>query len=389
VRYLSTIISFSSLITLTGSCILPYEIDNIAYDQVIVVDGVLSTENKRHTIHLSYTLPLSSFEQPALERAQVWVERSDGQSIDFIEQGQGSYQSTIEFAADDRYDYQLFFRTSEGKLYQSTRERPIPSPPIDSIYDRYAELIPVNTTTQDYGIQFFLDSHDESGKAQHFRYEWEETYKIVTPYISAFVYSSEQNKIINREVPISICYSTNTSSSLILGTTAGSSENRIVELPVQFVSGNSDLLRNRYSILVRQYAISSSTYSYYQRLKDSERQGTLFDEQQGTITGNISSITDPEEIVLGNFEVAGVSSLRTFFSFSELDEKLAFPEFRFRCITDDLIGTSLNGALDYLESNKYNIISYGAMPEVTLAKSLCSDCSYYATNVEPDFWIDE
>ena len=383
---------FFLLLVLTGGCIIPFEIDSEEYDKVIVVEGVVTTEFKRHTVQLSFTTPIISNSQAMLQGADVWVENNAGAIYTFREESPGKYQSELEFAAREEFEYQLFFRTSEGRLYQSTKDRPIPSPPIDSIYDRYAELIPANSTIQEVGIQFFLDSYDPTGNAKNFRYEWEETYKIVTPYKSFFDYDYNLGEIVYREIPIDVCYSTNTSTSLIIGTSVGASVNRIVEFPVQFVSGDTDILRNRYSILVRQFSVSNETYNYYQRIKTTERQGTLFDEQQGSVIGNIVSLDDPNEVVLGNFEVSGVSSLRVFFDFGDLDSKLLYPDFRFRCITDDLISTSVSNALTYVQANTYNIIDIldaeSGPPSAIMAPDLCSDCTEYSSNVKPDFWID-
>ena len=281
------------LLTAMNSCIVPYDFETSEFERVIVVDGVITTEFKQHNIILSYTFPTDSDQPNQLQGAQVWVEDNTGTTYNFIEESPGDYYSEFEFAASDERDYQLFFKTGEGKLYQSSKNRPIPSPPIDNIFNRYAAIIPVNSNLQDTGIQFFLDSHDATGEAKHFRYEWEETYKIVAPYVSPFYYDYDQERILEREIPISICYSSNTSSYLILGTTVGSSVNRIAELPIRFVSGETDILRTRYSILVRQFAINGTTYNYYQRIKDSERRGSLFDEQQGSVVGNITSVDNP------------------------------------------------------------------------------------------------
>ena len=113
-------------LTLLLGCIKPYELEVIDYDKAIVVDGIITTENQRHSVHLSYTAPINTGEQPPLRGARVWVESGSGTSFNFIEQFPGNYQSEVEFAAQPEYDYQLFFRTTEGKLYQSNKNKPIP-----------------------------------------------------------------------------------------------------------------------------------------------------------------------------------------------------------------------------------------------------------------------
>jgi hypothetical protein len=383
------LIYIAFLLTATLRCIVPYDIELTGFDQVVVVDGVVTTQFKKHKIILGYTFPIEYAQSSSLQGAQVWVEDNVGTMYNFIENSPGEYYSELEFAARDDRDYQLFFKTEEGKLYQSDKNRPISSPPIDSIFNRYADIIPSNSSEQENGIQFFLDSHDPAGSAKHFRYEWEETYKIVTPYTSVLQYDIDRDEVIERETPINICYSGNTSTALILGTSVGSSVNRIAEMPIRFVSGETDILRNRYSILVRQFAVNNGTYNYYQRIKDSERRGSLFDEQQGSVIGNVSSVDNPAETVLGNFEVSGVSVKRVFFDFADLDEQLLFP-YRYSCTPDKIVGTSRDSLLFYVQRG-YNILTppvLDADPQITLGLSYCTDCTTFASSIKPDFWID-
>ena len=165
------------ILTLTYSCILPYELEVSPYDRVIVVDGVITTEMDKHTVNLSYTYRIDSYEPLALSGAQVWVEDDIGEIYDFTEMDAGEYKSNLQFAASINRGYQLFFTTDNGRQYHSNKIKPVPSPPIKRVYDQYAEIIPENSTNKVGGIQFFLDSYDSTGNAKHFRYEWEETYK--------------------------------------------------------------------------------------------------------------------------------------------------------------------------------------------------------------------
>ncbi|MFY0602085.1 MAG: DUF4249 family protein [Cyclobacteriaceae bacterium] len=138
-----------------------------------------------------------------------------------------------------------------------------------------------------------------------------------------------------------MCFESNESNEIIIGNSVGSSKNRVAEQPVNFVSSFTDKHRNRYAIQAKQYAINESAFGFYRKLKESsESGGSLFDQQQGTIAGNIRSLDDPSATVLGYFEVAGVSKLRAFFDFADLDERLTFPSFRFKCDLSGLKETS-------------------------------------------------
>ena len=97
------------IITATESCIVPYDIELTDFDQVVVVDGVVTNELKTHKVSLGYTTPIDSYQFGSLQGAQVWVEDNIGTTFDFIENSPGDYYSELEFAAQDDRDYQLSF----------------------------------------------------------------------------------------------------------------------------------------------------------------------------------------------------------------------------------------------------------------------------------------
>lgn len=374
-------------------CTKPFDTESFAFDKVIVVDGQVTDQDKMHEVRLSYTYPIGNDEGAPLSGAEVWVETGNGTKLDFQESEAGTYLSTTSFAGEAGVSYQLFFTTSEGKNYRSTAVELIKSPVIDSIYDSYAEITSDESTYSIPGIQFFVDTHDPTNKAKYFRYEWEEDYQIRSPYPSGYGYVAENDSIYYRTEPIHICYESGKSSTIILGTTVGSNENRLIEFPVSFVSGLSDKLRTRYAINVRQYAVTESIYGFYRKLKESnESGGSLFDKQQGTITGNIQSIDDPGETILGIFEVAGYSELRTFFSFSDLDSRLKRPGFRFSCFSNDIVNPTRDSVGYWVTQGDLNIIDFYEYPEgesfITMGSRTCTECIYYATTQKPEYWID-
>ena len=264
-----------------------------------------------------------------------------------------------------------------------------PSPAIDSIYDLYTEKIFDDDNSADRGIQFFLDTHDPTDLSSFYRYEWEQTYVQIAPFDSRYTFFP----LLPREESLRKCWKTESSNELLVGSSTGSVGNRLSEYPINFVSANSNRLRYRYSLLAKQYAISESAYSYYRKVKEfNETTGSLFDQQQGSIIGNIRSVDRPTEPVLGYFEVAGVSKLRVFFNLSDLDRNLELNS-TFLC---ELLETNADSAVYYrdfedLLMHDFNIRvdENGFMDTVYLMTSeACGDCTRLGTNKEPSFWID-
>lgn len=374
------------------SCVEPFNPESFKFEKAIVVDGLLTDQYQSHQIKLSYTRPVGADTPSPLTGAEVWVIANESERIDYSETSPGEYTSQNPYAGAAGSYYQLFFTTPEGENFQSTNVELIPSPQIDSIYDQFVKIIEEDADDISEGIQFFLDTHDESGLAKSFRYEWEETYEIRVPYPSYYIFRpDEEDSIVSREIQVGICYDSARSSNTIIGTSTNSKENRLANMPVRYLTSETDKLRSHYSILVRQYAISELAYSFYRKLLESnESNGSLFDQQQGTIAGNISSIDNPSITVLGIFDVAGVSSKRAFFRNSDLDPKFTIPDFRFTCASNDLVMTTLDSVRYYTEIG-YNIFYLDQDPETDeyvpiLGFTYCTDCTGYASNQKPSYW---
>lgn len=390
-RLISRLVIPCSIILVAAQCTIPLDTESFNYEQTLVVDGIITDEFTNHEIILKYTKPIDGDIEELVDDASVFVETNDGDQIDFtFDPYKGSYVSSEPFACETGKTYQLIFIMDDNEEYRSSINQYVASPPIDSIYDRYAESAPDGATSNEGGIQFFIDSHSSDTEAHYFRYEWEEDYKIITP-TQAFERYIVGRGIIEKEYPTHICYAHDESASTIIGNNLDT-KNSMVEFPVRFVPGSSDLLRNRYSILVKQYSIDANAYAFYSRFKKlNESSGSLFDKQIGTVAGNIRSMSDPNKIVLGYFEVAGVTEKRAFFNFQDLDPAFSRPEYRGDCGPEFVTITTYQQAptigsygIDLDVIGYYQGIS--AYPMIT--NKNCTDCTGYGPTSPPDYWIE-
>lgn len=370
------------------SCTKPYDFDTTSYEKVLVVDGTITDQEGPYEIIISYTYSLDSSDAEMISDATVWMIDGDGNQVDFYLAEDGHYSSPDNFVGEVNQSYQLHIEMADGSRYYSSEQTLTEAPAIDSLYGIYAQLPDEDDSENVGGIQFAIDTHDDTGEAKYFRYEWDEAYKIIVPYPSSYDVL-EDNTIVLLDTTKGICYKEDFSSSLIYGSTIGSSGNQLVEFPVRFVSEETQLLKNRYTIQVKQYAISETAYLYYKKLDESnESGGSLFDQQTGSIYGNIYSEADGEENVLGFFEASGMSSKRKFFDPSDFDDRLDVAGFPYSCLQSGVITTTLDSAYYYTEIG-YNVITVSYYPpSVDVQTRGCTDCSFYADTTPPDYWTD-
>ena len=402
------------------SCREPFEIESIDFQNSLVVEATLTNELKQHTLKVSRTYELNQ-QGPAFENgATVRIEASDGNNYDFSSVGEGNYLSDIVFQALPNVNYQLFITTAQGERFQSSSTM---LTPISEITNLYGELI-INDRDEE-GVQIFVDSDNQNNEAGFFRYEYEETYQVVAPYYfetSAVII--DYFEVINylpgplpsleayynveyvpRAQEERTCYSSKKQQGIILTATNGLSENEVVRFPIRFINKENGILRDRYSILVKQYVQSIESYSYYKALDDLGSTGSILSQTQpGFVFGNITSLSNPEQVVIGYFDVSSVSESRIFIDYSDFN--IPQPDYLYECdirVLEYNDNTAIDGDSNdrieiaflltmFEEQNlNYDIVNL-PVPNTngtwTVVNPECGDCTSVSSNIRPDFWED-
>lgn len=374
-------------------CTEPFLIKTIDFDSVLVVESTLTDEIKRQVVRLSRTIQLEDFAQNIADNAEVRIEDSNGKVFTFSQNATTqTYLSDIEFQAEPNTLYTLKIRTTDGRGYTSTA---VEVPPKASIKQVYAEFI---SEAGKEGIQILVDTDNAMGDAEYFKYEYEETYKVKLPANAKFDWEiiegfnrSYQLEITPREwTDKEFCYPTVSSQGIIQASTNGLEGNRIVRFPLRFIDKSNPALRERYSILVKQYVQSLEAHTFYQILEGlSSGESILSQGQPGHVPGNIVSDTDAAEKVLGYFEASSVSTQRIYFDHTDFEFEL--PPYFVEC--EWLASNEIDRDLfrRKLEFGNYQIYSFDEVagsPVYYITQSECSECINFSTHIKPDFWED-
>lgn len=390
-----------TLILIASSCVEPYDVSGYEFEKVLVVDARFTNEQTAHYVKLNFTRDPEDYKSEPMSGAQVWITDNEGNEITFKESESGTYLTDSSVAGVAGRIYQLSISTSEGQLYQSKAVRLLASPPIDSVYAIYEERIVSDAEGIKRGIQFFLDTHDETGQARFLKYEWDETYEVRAPYPALYQYESSVDSAIFLEEQVNVCYASSQSSQIILASSANLSEPKLSGVDVRYISDQTDQLKYAYSILVTQYAINAEAYNFYREIvENNQSTGSLFGKQLGAIIGNITNTENQEEIVLGFFEVSGVTKERIFVSYQDLDSRFIWPDDKYPCSGSMIKSISDRDSLVYYTNGlgmgilnaQYcdSVNNPGLCPftfKADLAPKYCTDCRFRGTNVKPEFWI--
>ena len=377
------------LAILFNGCTETYPLLTNTYEEMIVVEAALTNELKTQEIKITKT---SRFEDEGVQAetgAKVTIK--DDQNNEYLfEENAGTYKSKTVFQALPNIKYTLDITTKDGKIYQSTPQVLTTTNPIGSV-------VPSIVTNKDNqtGIQINVNSYDSNSASKYYRYEYEETYKIVAPRwtsLKIIATGPQSVNLINNDPNTKTCYSTKKSTDIILVNTNSQTEDR-VNLPIRFIEENNFIIGHRYSMLVKQYIENYEAYTFHKTLRDiASSSSILSPKQPGLISGNIKCINDSNTKVIGFFDVASYSETRIFFNYEDFFPNKPAPYFN---TCDDVPFLFCFGGADCEgETMIYNIqkelMTYitNSGNKYTLVDAQCGDCTSFSSNVKPPFWID-
>jgi hypothetical protein len=383
-RYACSILFFAML---TTDCKKPYTPPIVASNSnYLVVEGVINSGQDSTIINVSRTVNIADTIKANPELgAQVLVESDQNITYSIPEIGKGKYVSPA-LNLDNTHKYHLYIKTSDGKEYASDPEAVKPTPPIDSL----------GFITQSNGMQLYVNTHDDNNATRYYRWEYTETWNFHAKYQTGLI--TDGTKLIPRMAAQQIytCYGNQASSTILLGSSAKLAKDVIYESPLTQVASTSEKLETKYSILVKQYALTSEAYNFWQNLKkNTEDLGTIFSTQPSEMSGNIHCITSPSEPVVGYISVTNVQQKRIFITNSQLPANwiAAYP---YQCQLDSemychgrICQNDVALFLLPLNTTEFAVISIeyqGVIIGYLSTDAQCADCTIRGTTIQPSFW---
>jgi hypothetical protein len=400
------------------SCVEPFTPETEIFEETLVIDARLTDEFKHHEVFISKSKPFEIQVVRVEENALVSIVENELISFEFEEISPGRYRSKTPFAAKEKEIYQLFITTSNGRSYASMSETMPDKVPIGDLQVR-REISDLGVD----GIAIVLSSSVPGAQPRFFRYDYEETYKIVAPKWDPFEFEVIDSVACTDgdayEVGIKpkistkgqICYGQKASTDIILTSTADLTENTVADFLIRFIGQQNFILSHRYSIMVKQYSQSVNAHSYYENLESFSSSESVFsDVQPGFLMGNIFSETNENENVIGYFETASVSSKRIFFDYEDFFPDEPLPDYPSAC---EILGNPQLIAEGYHCTEPPNSVCDGACgsplidqiqgktvsfagekepadiiaPFYTVPRA-CGDCTVLGSDIKPDFWIE-
>jgi hypothetical protein len=362
------------LVMTVAACIRPFQSPRSARNLgFLVVDGTIEIGSLT-SIKLTRTKNISddSSNTPELN-AKLFIESEGGQVYNFKEDSAGLYTSIgnpVSF--DDKY--RLRIETEDGGRFASDFVEAKQSPPIDS----------VNWKEND-DVYIYVNTHDPSNKTKYYRWEYEETSQYQTYYESYGDYIDGQIVFLTPEQMKFNCWQHWNSTDIVLGTSAALTDDVVKSQLVTVVPNDNTKIRVRYSILVKQYALTPEAYEYWQQLKqNSEQTGNIFDPQPSQLVGNVHDLDDPDRPVMGYVSATSITQKRIFITLLQLQHRHV--EDKGTACDEKVI--SAEQAAEFLTDRlRYRIAFFLSGGGIAIARARCVDCTLQGgVTTKPDYW---
>jgi hypothetical protein len=366
--------SLSVLLLLLLCCQKPYNPPAIASPgNYLVVDGIINTGNDSTIFKLSKTVNTNArtTSNPVTD-ASVLVESDAGGTWTLTGDGRGKYASgQLNLSASQKY--RIHITTADGLQYVSDFIPVKPTPAIDSIgyYIRNGAL------------QLYVNTHDPANNTHYYRWDYDETWQFQSKYPSDLYVDSVSHKILTRSFDQFVyhCFGNDISTNVFLTSTAKQSSDIVYQSPLANIPLTSEKLETKYSILVKQYALTEDAFQFYTILKkNTEDLGGVFGELPSELTGNIHCIDHPDIPVIGYVTATNIQSKRIFISYSDLPPVNTIYPY------DCQIDTAKDPAFLTLPPYDFIPIDYIMNKGYIYSSNFCVDCTLRGTTKRPSFW---
>lgn len=317
-RHTLIFIFLFSLIAL--SCEEEYKPEIEEVEEVLVVDGLISDEDMQHTVLLSKATPFNSQKRIPEIHARVLVVDSSGNAYPFTETSPGRYVSDpYFFQAETGNSYTLWIETQDGKTFQSAKQKLLQKGSIPALSNRhkfiqrYTYSGNEKRTVSVKGTEFIATFNLQAEPDPFFRF----SNTILVEYTE--VTEGERLSYCWKKFNINEIFNVNDQKY----GTSGIFQHNLgfcpldtsfygVSLGVKYPTGINPVYIHRslkkYVISFKQYHLNKDVFDYYVALnKQLEAKQRIFDPVNAQVSGNITCVSHPGEMVFGIFEASSVN----------------------------------------------------------------------------------
>jgi len=288
--------------------------DSERQESLVTIEAVINDDpDQAPYVLVSRSVPFNTNQQPAsIAGCQVTVTDNTGGSVQFEERTGGRYEvNRNDFVPVIGRAYTLTVTLPDGTVYESEPQT-MPDAPasIEAVVEAETQLVfseGTNSVSRINGMQSRVQFTKGNTVTPFLRFTVRGTFEVQAPLFDGIPVNA------NAEPPVLRCWSNDRAPSFfsIIDATRFSPE-AVIEEPLIFLEANSRLAFG-YSLEVIANSLTPEAYRYYFTLEGQiDRTGTIFDTPPAPLVTNLRCVTNPDEQVLGLFQVSSTVKTRVF-----------------------------------------------------------------------------
>lgn len=307
-----------------NSCVDPYEVEIEDGAQLLTVEGMITTEPGRHSIKLTRSDTYGSVFEGLIRPVTLAtvVVRDDLGNVTYLaedSESKGNYLTPDDFAAIAGRSYSLQIQLQDGKVYTSLPETVGNPVPLGNV-DYYSVEIPVEGELEpDSGVRFVVDVEDP-GEENNFYY-WRTENAMFQLNARPDLHRDRQTGAPAPKECCFVCYlAEDVGNRSVFIANDDDFNGLTTRLTAMFIPDDGLRFITTFRMDLRQLTISAGAYRFLRLVKQqTEVSGSVFDPPPANIRGNMISLDDPDEVVLGYFMAAGETNERFYIDGTKLE----------------------------------------------------------------------
>lgn len=363
------------------SCVEEYWPNITKYENLLVVDGLLTNGGDTTVVNLSKSSSINNSKLLPLTGAEVYITDNSGIITQLDEMEIGSYKvSGNDFTGVAGNSYQLHITLPNGNMYESDLCILQEPSPIDSVYALIDSHEVANVSYPQVGLQFYIDNHGNNEDTINYLWRLTQTYKYRASFTLDYYWIGRMVTVSDPD-SLRTCWRTKPVYDIFTYSTRYIDNSVIIKYPLNFVSTETKMLSMRYSLFVEQLTVSNRAYLFWDALRQQNiSRDNLYSQQPVQIRGNIRNVLNEDEVVLGYFTVAGITNKRIFVN---RPYSLAFHYYN---CEPDFEAMKMIGASSELDWPVYVTDVFGE-GLAQAGSDVCFDCRLEGGSLTPpDFW---
>lgn len=310
------------------SCIDPVDFKFNDQLEHLVVEAKFTNQPAVNYVKLSRSSPYDYIYDQLVEGASVYITSEEGEYIEFLPKKSGYYYPDPEIKGSIGHTYTLHIVTSAGKNYQSSPVTIKEEVTIDSVYFKYDEVWTVIPGKRDKellpGYKVLIDFQDPAGQDNFYRWSYQSLYEVHTQPWDHVKIVPPLGDVPDPKDCCEICYVKESEEMLVVHSDRLTNGQKVIRQEIFFIPFQK-FLTNKYKLQLYQHSISQEAFNFFKVIAEQhESTGTVFDPPPSEAKGNIFSVDNEEEQVIGIFDAAALSSIEITLNRQEIPYEVPF-----------------------------------------------------------------